>query len=760
MCLALLSLILPASAHADSLLPQPAGLDPDVQFWVQIYSEVGTNGGLIHDTRDLGIVYHKVTFSKGQSSRSRERQIERKKKQLVATLRKLGHGRRSGLSTEERRILALFPKGVSNKTLAQSSRQVRFQLGQADKFRAGVARSGAWKEYIEDTFRNMGLPTALAAIPHVESSFTPTAYSRVGAAGLWQFIRSTGRRYMRVDHVVDQRLDPYDATRAAGELLKANKLITGTWPLAITAYNHGASGMRRATRHLGTTDIEKVVREYKSRTFGFASRNFYVEFLAARHVSNNATRYFGRIELDKPIPYDSTDLPFHARASELASSIGVPLDQLRAANPALSRLVWNDEKFIPRGFTLRVPVDALPRPLASSIDSVPANRRYAAQTPDRAHRVRRGDTLSGIAARYGTSVRALAAMNSLRSSNRIRVGQVLRLPHSGRAPRTLEPMDIPSNGLYAVRRGDSVSRIASQFGLSEHQLLALNQLPNRNRIYPGQSLRVTQGAEKAATPPARVADGAKLAAASGQTAATSTEAAASPGPTPAPDAEPAREPEAADTPIVLAATTPEAALGAVEPAAPEAAVAAELDEPAAIELAAPAEMTLEAPASLGDAELPEDEASELARDLQADPADYSVAKDGTIEVQPAETLGHIAEWLDVRASRIRQMNGMRYGTALETHRHVELDFSRIDRAEFERRRLEHHRAVQAEYFERFEITGTRTHVVRRGDSIWDLSRSTGVPRWLLQQYNPDVEMEALQSGARLTIPEVRAHSPG
>jgi len=121
----------------------------------------------------------------------------------------------------------------------------------------------------------------------------------VGAAGLWQFMRSTGRRYMRIDAAIDDRLDPFRSTEAAAQLLAYNYRLLGTWPLALTAYNHGAAGMRRAKDSMGTDDIERIVRNYKSPSFGFASRNFYVSFLAALEIDHNPEKYFKDIE---PLP--------------------------------------------------------------------------------------------------------------------------------------------------------------------------------------------------------------------------------------------------------------------------------------------------------------------------------------------------------------------------------------------------------------------------------------------------------------------------
>jgi membrane-bound lytic murein transglycosylase D len=145
-----------------------------------------------------------------------------------------------------------------------------------------------------------------------------------------------------------------------------------------------------------------------------------------------------------------------------------------------------------------------------------------------------------------------------------------------------------------------------------------------------------------------------------------------------------------------------------------------------------------------------------AEGLLADPGDYSVASDGTVEVQAAETLGHYAEWLDVRASRLRHLNGMRYGTPLAIGARLKLDFGRVDKQSFEERRSEHHRSLQGEFFERYAIDGTRTHVVRRGDSIWQIAeRKYDVPVWLVRQYNPDVDFAELHAGAKITIPHLK-----
>ena len=119
-------------------------------------------------------------------------------------------------------------------------------------------------------FRDQGMPDDLALLPHVESSFNVRAYSKYGAAGVWQFMRGTGRRFMKVDYVVDESLDPITATRAAARLLRENYAILGTWPLALTAYNHGAAGMARAVRSSAPTRSTRSCRA--TRAAASASR--------------------------------------------------------------------------------------------------------------------------------------------------------------------------------------------------------------------------------------------------------------------------------------------------------------------------------------------------------------------------------------------------------------------------------------------------------------------------------------------------------
>ncbi len=166
---------------------------------------------------------------------------------------------------------------------------------------------------------------------------------------------STAKRFMRVDGVVDERLDPYTATEAAANLMLYNYRLLGTWPLAVTAYNHGPGGLRRAQDELGSSDIAVIVKRFQGATFGFASRNFYVAFLAALEVDRNAERYFGTITRLPDTDSTPVELPDYIPVEALAKAFKVDMGALRVLNPALRPPVWNGSKLVPRGYALRVP---------------------------------------------------------------------------------------------------------------------------------------------------------------------------------------------------------------------------------------------------------------------------------------------------------------------------------------------------------------------------------------------------------------------
>jgi membrane-bound lytic murein transglycosylase D len=204
--------------------------------------------------------------------------------------------------------------------------------------------------------------------------------------------------------------------------------------MAITAYNHGLAGVRRAMHAHGDTELVAILRNYDGRAFGFASRNFYVAFLAAMEIDQNPEKFFPGVVPDKPVDYSLFRLPDYMPTTAVANALGISERELARHNPAVQATVWQGSKYLPRDLEIRVPATALSASLSELISSVSPSDRHGKQLPDLYHTIARGDTLSALAAEYGTSVSTLVALNNLGSSHRIRAGQKLRLPAAGPAP--------------------------------------------------------------------------------------------------------------------------------------------------------------------------------------------------------------------------------------------------------------------------------------------------------------------------------------
>ena len=474
--------IAPAPSFGAEELPVPEGLRTEIDFWKRVFGEAGRDRGLVHDSLHVGVVYGEISLE-NLSPSARKAAIRRAVRDYRNILTRLADKRPGTLSEKEQRVLDAWGPDPSRATLSAAAGRLRVQQGMVERFKEGLIRSGRWREHILKTLKEHGVPEGVAALPHVESSFVPDARSSAAALGMWQFTRSTGRRFMRIDNVMDERVDPWRASTAAAQLLAYNHSLLDSWPLAITAYNQGVGAMLRASKQLGAKDIETVVRRYKGRTFKFAGRNFYVELVAVMEVEKEAERRFGPLSLDPAIEYVMVEVPDYLRLDTLAGALGVSSATLASLNPGLRSPVLNNSKYIPRKYLLRAPPieDARAR-----IAGISSDQRYASQVRDRNYVIQPGDTLSLIAQRYGASVGKLMQANNLRNQHRIRAGQSLEIP--GLAAR--EPMQADTE-TYRVRRGDTISTIARRARLSEDELLQLNDISNRNRIYVGQELRLT-----------------------------------------------------------------------------------------------------------------------------------------------------------------------------------------------------------------------------------------------------------------------------
>jgi membrane-bound lytic murein transglycosylase D len=336
-------------------------MQKNVDFWVSIYTKYDTSQGLIHDAKYIDHVYEVIDFKSAGApdSRSGMRLVKAEKKKWTAILLSVHHKQDhpETMTPEEKKVFELFADvSEPNKFVnAAHRKRLRFQLGQKDRFLEGLKSSGRYLPAMEEVFKKEGLPAELTRLPFVESGFNVRARSKVGASGIWQFMRSTGRLYLHVNKAVDERNDPVLEAYAAAKLLRQNYDSLKSWPLAVTAYNHGRMGMMRAVRRVGSEELEDVVDEYHSSTFGFASGNFFTELLAAIEVEKNADKYFGKVERDPAQNYYEVELPDSIKLPELARFLKLDMSSLRTLNPALNEVVYDGAYPIPAGYMLRLP---------------------------------------------------------------------------------------------------------------------------------------------------------------------------------------------------------------------------------------------------------------------------------------------------------------------------------------------------------------------------------------------------------------------
>jgi membrane-bound lytic murein transglycosylase D len=355
--------------HPD--FPIPKFLRPQVDFWKKIFAVYSRYQVVIHDTETMQI-YRVLDFRRLRDdeeldeetvSQIKQDQTKLELAQIRSTLTRLqgcvdGLESCDNLDPEEKKIWNMF-KGntdVDRFRIAAGEDRLRTQTGVKERFREGVQNSRRYIKAMEEIFAREGVPVELTRLPLVESSFNLSATSKVGAAGIWQFMPSTGRIYsMKVNNLVDERRDPLIATEAAARFLKSNYERLGAWPLAITAYNHGPGGVANAIDTVGSRDIGDIVRSYRGRNFGFASRNFYTEFLAALDIENNHRKHFGTLEMEDPIVYDEVSVEDPLSLNRAADLAGADLDEVRRLNPALGSAIREGSSLIPQGYQLRLP---------------------------------------------------------------------------------------------------------------------------------------------------------------------------------------------------------------------------------------------------------------------------------------------------------------------------------------------------------------------------------------------------------------------
>jgi len=366
-----------------------------------------------------------------------------------------------------------------------------FQNGEKKSFLAAYQRSGQYRDRIVKALEENGMPTELSWLPLIESNFKVKALSSARALGLWQFIPSTGYKFgLSRNTYVDERLDPEKATEAAIAYLDELHKIFGDWMTVLAAYNCGEGRVLRVIRNQKVDYLDNFWDLYQ--LLPLETARYVPRFLATLHILNDPEKYgFELPEPDAPLEYETVSVNRQVSLAGISKELGIPETDLKTLNPELRYGLLPAEPY-----SLRVPPGDSEQ-LMAGIDQIPISQ--PPQNQYARHRVRSGETLSTIAARYHTSVRRIMQANNLSKSNYIVAGKTLKIPLRGTTFSTVSstpvnPADVPD--VHIVRRGDSLWIIAKRYGTTVKRIQALNGLSTTN-LSIGQRLRIKETTETA-----------------------------------------------------------------------------------------------------------------------------------------------------------------------------------------------------------------------------------------------------------------------
>jgi membrane-bound lytic murein transglycosylase D len=289
--------------------PVSAAMETRVRFWIRVFTAVSHTEAVLHDRDDLRVVYDVVPYDAERSIESVRASYARLLTSLAVAelfpVRLHASSTFAPPSPERERIETMFASVAAARPLgyARAIANIRAQRGLKEIFAGSLVRGDLYLPEIRRVFAEARLPADLVYLPHVESSFNPNAVSRAGATGLWQFTKDAADGRLRMSAGIDERFDPVRASEAAAEHLARARAVLGSWPLAIASYNHGVSGIARARAAVGSDSLDDIIRGYDGASFGFASQNFYAEFLAAAHVARHAGYYFPELKRSPVLQY-------------------------------------------------------------------------------------------------------------------------------------------------------------------------------------------------------------------------------------------------------------------------------------------------------------------------------------------------------------------------------------------------------------------------------------------------------------------------
>ncbi len=477
----------PVPAAAADMWPYRDQLRTETRFWKDIFTKYDDNSVVLHDPEDLSLVYKTITFSPAESEHMREQRLTGAKYEVENTLRRLADNMAAGreLTAQEKQLRQLFGASTEPQHVKLCASRIRAQRGIANRFYQGLQNSTAYMPAIKKIFRDKGLPESLAYLPHVESSFNLTARSKVGAAGMWQFMKPTAKTFsLKMNSIIDERYDPLVASEAAASLLKMNYNELGDWGLALTAYNYGLGGMSEASQRCSGNYLA-VRKRYCSPRFQFASKNFYPEFLAATEVMENPEACFAGYVSSNRHRIVQHRLKTPATLPAFAKTWGIELSRLRELNPGYSKKAWNGQLTIPVGYSINIPAGAA----AQDSDSGAAVEKIAKKDAPKQSAHGTNQLTSSVAAT--ASERAVLQTNLPQSAG-IRQNAKKTDPAGDLSVdslrRELEPVLAVKNKYIKVFGDETLGHFAQWLKVSPQALCAMNRIAPKHNLQQQQKL--------------------------------------------------------------------------------------------------------------------------------------------------------------------------------------------------------------------------------------------------------------------------------
>lgn len=343
----------------------PSILQESVRFWLKIYTQWTSRQAILVDSNHLGVVYEVIDMRKmAQTARNRmvyeilsQRRVKATVEKYKAAFLSLAKNSHPKHPTHEQSVILEAAKKLPHPvSFMKMKKDLKVMRGQRDHVIKGLLVADEFLPKMETIFQKMNIPTELTRITMVESSFNLFAGSRVGAFGIWQIMPQTGKGYkLTIDPTlrIDERLSPLKSTFAAGKLLLFNYKYLGAWPLAVIAYNHGHAHLPRFKK--GQYEFSKISHlfnpDFKGNHLGFASRNYYCEFLALLHAETYQKLVYGESPLEstiKPIAFEQLKAP--ATGISLAKLHGLSLQEFKLYNADIKDLHMT----LPEGFWIAV----------------------------------------------------------------------------------------------------------------------------------------------------------------------------------------------------------------------------------------------------------------------------------------------------------------------------------------------------------------------------------------------------------------------